>query len=236
MQKAKIALCGGLEQDGSKQFVNTNYIDACKKVGLLPWVFPYQIEESDIAAYLDGLNGILVCGGVDVDPKYYGEKAHEKLGDVNHWRDTLELMVIRHAMERKMPILGICRGFQILNIYFGGTLYQDIPSQYPSTMKHSFEKTEEAYHDCRVVENTPAATWFAGDTTIINTFHHQGVKDLAADFSPSVYAPDGLIEAFYSEKYSNIIAVQWHPERACTLVSQRIFADFAALCNQYKRK
>lgn len=236
MKKLMLGLCGSLKQDGSEQKVPTNYIDACRLAGLLPVIFPYKIDKADVSDYLDGLSGVLLCGGVDVEPKHYGEEPHEKLGETNPWRDALELLVIEEAMRRGMPILGICRGLQILNVYCKGSLIQDIPTQRASDIPHQGQKDCPAQHACEALKGTPAERWFAGEECSVNTYHHQCIKEPGSYLLPSVLAPDGVIEAFYSNVYPNLIAVQWHPEKDPNAISQRIFSDFASLCRSYEDK
>ncbi|MDY5730866.1 MAG: gamma-glutamyl-gamma-aminobutyrate hydrolase family protein [Eubacteriales bacterium] len=237
MKKPMVALCGSIQVDEKRQFVDHVYVNAVQQSGLLCSIFPYQVNEKEIGEYLDCFSGIVLCGGNDVNPKHYGEEPHEKLGKLVDARDTVELLVIKEAMKRKMPILGICRGFQLLNVALGGTLYQDIPSQVQNALQHVCEDVQyNNSHPCIVLENTPAERWFAGEKCKVNTYHHQAVKVLAPGFLPSVTGTDGIIEAYYSPMYTNIIAVQWHPERENNKVTERIFADFVSLCNAYENK
>ena len=234
-----IGLSASLNNKDNRQECDLQYVNSIIKTGFYPVIFPYKIDNKSIDEYLDILCGIVLCGGADVSPERYGETHHAKLGQLTPERDELEFSLFNEAMKRNMPILGICRGFQLINAALGGTLYQDFESEHPSEIAHSIPGEEvEAYkkrHKINIVDNTPASMWFDGQEKSVNSFHHQGVNKLASDLIASSYAPDGIVESYYSKKYKNIIAVQWHPEREGNTVSERIFKDFTNLCKEYSR-
>lgn len=233
-----IGLCASLNMYNYRQECDLQYIDSIINVGLSPVILPYRLSKEQIKYYLSKLSGIVLCGGNDIDPKYYGEEKHEKLGKLTVERDVLEFAVFKEAMSMNMPVLGICRGFQLINVALGGSLIQDIASEYGTMVIHSIPSDEvEAYkkrHDIVVVENTPADEWFSGQNQNVNTYHHQGVKKLGKGLIVSSKAKDGIIESFYSNEYKNLIAVQWHPEREGNVAAERLFKSFAKMCEAYE--
>ena len=182
---------------------------------------PRVIEPSGpIGDALDGVGGLLLTGGDDVAPARYGETPHPTV-HVNDERDEFELALIQESMRRDLPILGICRGVQILNVACGGTLIQDIPSQVSGALDHnlvppahqSFDLAHEIWLDrdallARLLREAIGT----GDTCEVNSRHHQAVKDLAPGFRTSATAPDGVIEAIEDPRRSFCVGVQWHPE------------------------
>lgn len=239
MKNYFVGLCISLNKAFNRQECDLQYVNSFIDMGLKPLLLPYKIEKENINSYLDLISGLVLTGGNDVDPSYYNETRHEKIGNLVEERDTLEFAIFNEAMKRNMPILGICRGFQLINVALGGSLIQDIESEYDTNVIHSIQGPEtESYkkrHDVIVIDNTPATAWFYGQSANVNTFHHQAVKTLGSTLEPSVKAKDGIIEAFFSQKYKNIIAVQWHPEREHNTISKRLFDDFKKLCDDYEK-
>jgi putative glutamine amidotransferase len=169
---------------------------------------------------LDGVGGLILTGGDDVAPSLYGERPHPTV-HVHDDRDAFELALIAEARQRDLPILGICRGIQVLNVAGGGTLVQDIPSQVTGALDHnlvppahqSFDLAHEIWIDrdtllARILRETIGS----GDTCEVNSRHHQAVRDVAPGFRVSATAPDGVIEAIEDPRLRFCIGVQWHPE------------------------
>ncbi|MGH9443737.1 MAG: gamma-glutamyl-gamma-aminobutyrate hydrolase family protein [Thermoanaerobaculia bacterium] len=155
-------------------------------------------------------DGLLLGGGEDVDPDLYGAPRHERLGRVNRRRDEQELALIARARRNRVPTFGICRGLQVLNVAFGGTLVQDIPSQRPSAVEHSVK----APRDARAHSVRPERDGFLvsfGEFSV-NSRHHQAVDRLGSGLRPSAFSPEGLVEAVEAQDSSPVFAVQWHPE------------------------
>ena len=183
-------------------------------------------------AWLQELDGLLLPGGPDIAPHLYGESTAHGSVEVDPERDALELPLVRAALAQDMPILGICRGIQTLNVAAGGTLWQDLPSQRPSRVVHK-EPLEE--RDRRrllhaVVVEPSAHLWviLGGGTQMVNSIHHQAVRDPAAGFVAVAAAPDGTIEAIEAVKGTFVLGVQWHPEELCDDPAEAQL--FAALC------
>lgn len=162
---------------------------------------------------MDRVDGLLLSGGVDIDPQSYGDALVNERWRGQLDRDRFELALFREALAQKLPILGVCRGMQFINVAYGGTLWQDIPSLRPMSVLH---RNQELYdgltHELEVVPDTFLAEIFGTDTTIVNSVHHQGIKTLGQGLTAIAYAQDGLIEAVMSHPADNVVGVQWHPE------------------------
>jgi len=159
-------------------------------------------------------HGLVLSGGEDLDPARYGERALPVLGTVNPARDEMEFGVLEVALERRIPVLGICRGLQLLNVYFGGTLYQDVETQRPGALPPRQEEAWGPHSHAASIEETSRLAGIVGGTRIrINSFHHQAIKGLAPGLVEVARADDGLIEAVEARDYPWVLGVQWHPER-----------------------
>jgi putative glutamine amidotransferase len=190
------------------------YIDAVERMRGVPLpVTPAHGEES-LERLLTLCHGLVLTGGEDVDPAFYGHEPHPQLGDVNLARDRMEFAVLRLALERRMPVLAICRGIQLLNVAFGGTLFQHLPIQRAHGVIHEQSAPiDERWHHARVDPESRLAEIFGSADLFINSFHHQGIDHLGRGLRPVVWAEDGLIEAVEAEEYPWVMGVQWHPER-----------------------
>lgn len=195
--------------------VSQDYIDAVCAAGGIPVIIPILTDSLALAAILDKVDGVVMTGGEDVAPGFYGELPLPEMGDVNAPRDTFDLMLTRMSAREGKPILGICRGVQVINVAFGGTLWQDIPSQIPeSTIQHRSKNDEDPFHDVFIMKESRLATLTESGTIRINTFHHQAVKDVADGFVVTATAPDSVVEAIECfEMGYRIIGVQFHPEK-----------------------
>lgn len=193
----------------------TNYIRALTRVGLAPVLVTPAHGHDDIDALLDTVTGLVLSGGEDVEPSRYGQEPVPELLDVNPVRDAMEWRVVDAVLDRGMPILGICRGLQLLNVYFGGTLYQDLPTQYDETLGHQQPGPwGEHHHRVRCEEGSRLHRALADCEPLrINSFHHQAVKELAPDLECTARADDGLVEGVESTAHDWVVGVQWHPER-----------------------
>ncbi len=192
---------------------NDTYISAVSKAGGIPILLPCQIDENDIEEHLALLDGLLVSGGPDADPRYFGEEPSPGLGAVNPRMDEYEIHLIQKALRLNMPILGICRGEQMLNIAAGGTLIQHIPDTVPGALKHRQEAPRHyPTHTVQVTAETTLAAAVGEGSLRVNSFHHQSVGNLAPGFICSAVAPDGIVEAIESLRHAYAVGVQWHPE------------------------
>lgn len=210
------------------------YRDALLAGGALPEEVEVVQPGDPLPAEFDGL---LLSGGVDVDPARYGETAVNGTVETNAGRDDLDFALLGRARAIGAAVFGICRGLQVVNVAFGGTLWQDLPAQRPRGVEHSWPRREGNHpaHPAHVVrvargvvpELPLAAALAATDGRHVNSRHHQAVKDLATGLVPLAASPDGLVEAFAHEAAPFLAAVQWHPENLVDRPDQRaLFADF----------
>lgn len=193
--------------------VYDSYVKAVEKCGGLPLIIPAATDSDDINRYLEMSDGLLVPGGKDVHPMYYGARPNQHLGELVPDLDEFQIRLIRMAHEMKMPIFGICRGLQMINVALGGTLIQHLPDD-PSVMKHvQTMHGRFPFHSAEAADNSLASHIFGDEPFYINSFHHQAVEMPAPGLKVSVTACDGVIEALESEGDDFIMGVQWHPER-----------------------
>jgi len=204
-----------VRQDGFVyERLNVDYIYSVAAAGGLPLPLPLPFEGSDVGRYLDAIDGLLLSGGLDIAPTAYGALPSRKVNLVSRERDEFEIALARLARERGMPILGICRGLQLINVAFGGTLIQDIGAELPGAGGHYPEGLgfDEPYH--YVTIGDPACRLRAAlgaDRLLVNSFHHQAVRDLAPGLRITATSDDGIIEGFEGEG-SFLVGVQFHPE------------------------
>lgn len=194
----------------SSQKVGNDYVTAVTRAGGIPLLIPATDDPLLIEATLDQVDGVLLTGGVDVDPAYYGEERHPMLGEVNAERDTFEMLLIDKVVERQMPLFGVCRGMQMLNVALGGTLWQDIPSQVPEAGDHRI--TDLMAHNVGLVTGTLSERVLGVKTLNVNSRHHQAVRDVAPSLRITAWSPDGIAEMLEGYPEAPILAVQWHPE------------------------
>ena len=189
------------------------YLDGISQAGGLPLIFPFTSDEEELSQLMDRCDGFLLTGGHDVSPDIYGEDPLPQLQECCRKRDVMELIVLRKAVEQDKSVLGICRGLQFINAALGGTLYQDLPTQRPSGVEHHQSGAYDApTHDVELVADSPLCRYLGKTSMKVNSYHHQGVKDLADSLSVMGTAPDGLTEALYRPSSRFLWAVQWHPE------------------------
>jgi putative glutamine amidotransferase len=193
--------------------LNEAYVNAVRAAGMTPLIVP-PLEPKELEPVLDAVMGLVLTGGEDIDPAEYGETRHPEVQSVHTRRDKCELHLARRARERKLPTLAICRGIQVVNVAFGGTLVQDIPSQRPSNINHDqSEKREHRLHDVRVEPKSRLARALDATMASVTTSHHQSVDRVAPGMNVTARADDGIIEGMESPNDDWwMLAVQWHPE------------------------
>ena len=197
--------------------MNQRYYHAVASAGGAPVLVPLLDDLETLRAIYERTDGILIPGGVDVDPATFGEKPHERLGRIDPARDRVEIQLVKWAVEDNKPLLGLCRGLQVINVALGGTLYQDLETEYPNPIKHDYFPTygysrDHLAHQVAVEAGSRMRHALVDAAVPVNSMHHQGIKALATGLSASAVAPDGLIEAAESTSESYIVGVQWHPE------------------------
>lgn len=190
------------------------YFKSIYESGGVPLVIPPSDDLTILPNLLDSLDGILLSGGADINPLFWGEDPVRELHNINPYRDRQELMIVKMAADRQIPILGICRGIQIMTAALGGTLYQDIYSQAEGKLiKHSQDLDRSyASHTVNIDEDSLLAEIMGNTILPVNSFHHQAVKEPAPGFRVCARSNDGIIEAVESTEYKSMLGVQWHPE------------------------
>ena len=203
--------------------LNTAYVRALEGAGLVPLVVPTMLAPDRATAALASVRGLVLTGGEDVGPECYGAKPHERLGKIDRVRDAAELALIADARKRRLPILAICRGIQILNVALGGTLYQDLDSERPGPIPH---QDESGKHAIRIEPGSLLEKTLGTQSALVNSRHHQAIRDLAPGLRAVAWAEDGVIEAaeLVDAAAPWLVAVQWHPE---DLTERALFDGFA---------
>ena len=205
------------------------YMQGLEEAGAVPVILPLTTSETVLKQTADFFDGFLFSGGHDVNPKLYGQEKTELCGEICEMRDKMEAYVFREAvLNQKKPALGICRGIQLFNTLLGGSLYQDIPAELPSTIIHSQKPPYDVpAHAVRLILESPLGKLIGKERIEVNSSHHQGINRLAKELEVMALADDGLVEAVYMPAHPYVWAVQWHPE--CSLkdeISKKIFASF----------
>ncbi|MBM7664338.1 putative glutamine amidotransferase [Solibacillus kalamii] len=214
--------------------INNAYLTSIELAGGIPICIPNATEEN-VEAVLNLVDGLVLIGGADIDPLLFNEEPHRHIGSVVRKRDDSDLLLMNAAFKRQMPVLGICRGQQIMNVAFGGTIIQDIPSQVDNTILHKQpSKRGELAHTVEV--KTPKfKEIFTEESFRVNTFHHQSVGKLGEGLLVSAVAKDGIIEGIEHESHPYCVAVQWHPEELAPngdVYAQRLFKSFIEACHK----
>ncbi len=224
-----------LPHPSSRPVFGTNipYTKSVVDAGGLPVLIPLNYSDDDLDLLLDRLDGILFTGGYDIDPRRYGNQPHQKVERMDADRDRVEIHLVQVLIRLGKPFFGICRGCQVINIALGGSLYEDLPEQFPGDIQHDNHDHPRNYlaHTVYVKSYTYLSQILAVTSTEVNSLHHQGVNRLAQELKISAIAPDGLIEAFELPNYPFGIAVQWHPEELQEHASMfRLFQAFVQAC------
>jgi putative glutamine amidotransferase len=193
--------------------VGTSYVSALENVGGIPVLLPSVRNEQCILEFINLIDGLLLSGGVDVDPYLFGEEPKPLMGKIDCDRDYIEMRLIQKALEIDLPILGICRGIQVLNVTAGGTLYQDISMHSKGILKHRQDAPGSyATHSIEIKPGSRLMNILSDLKIRTNTFHHQAVREAAPGFIISAYAQDKIIEGIESINHSFVMGVQFHPE------------------------
>lgn len=191
------------------------YMEGIRNAGGIPIILPLKAEAEELEQICSLCHGFLFTGGHDVDPALYGARKSALCGIANHDRDILEKKIFEIALRDDKPVFGICRGIQIINALLGGTLYQDLPTEYRGTKetKHHMKPPYDRHcHQVMIVEKTPLYQVLEKVTIGVNSYHHQAIKELADALKPMAISEDGLVEAVYMPDKKFVQAVQWHPE------------------------
>lgn len=205
-----------------------DYLDAVARAGAIPLVVsPEATPATDLV--VSRIDGLMLVGGLDVDPANYGEAVLNDTVDPSPQRDALELALLQSALGRHVPILAICRGHQLLNVARGGTLWQDLPTQRPHGLGHSQRgDPHSAGHELQIAEGSLLHQIVGSERLGTNSFHHQAVRRLGRGLRPTAWSSDGLVEAVEDPAYAYVLGVQWHPEEMLDSEPHRaLFEAFA---------
>jgi putative glutamine amidotransferase len=217
-----------------RTFPRHYYVESIKKAGGIPFILPpvrAQEEAADVLGFIDGL---LLAGGGDISPVYLKEDPHRGIGECLPERDFSEILLTRLALQRNLPLLGICRGIQVLAVAAGGKIYQDIPSQYPGAMEHKQTAPRQyAWHDVDIIEESLLYGLLEETKIGVNSLHHQAVLEVPQGFRQNALASDGIIEGVEMLDARFCVGVQWHPESMETEAhSKALFKGFIEACQK----
>lgn len=233
--KPVIGLCSSYVKNEKVEqiFLNEDYLRAIRHFGGIPVVIPATAGEEEQAMLLEHCDGLMLTGGNDIDPALYGQTVWNDTVEPAPERDASEKRLCDLALARNLPILGICRGLQFLNVYFGGTLYQDIPTQYETEVLHRMaEPYHRSSHNCLPEMGSPLCELVGAGEIGVNSHHHQAVKAVAPGLAIMGRCGDGIVEALWKPEAKFLWAVQWHPEKLWDIEpsSARIFEAFIEAC------
>jgi putative glutamine amidotransferase len=222
----------GILTGNQRVYVNRDYIQAIVQSGGIPLLLPVVPEPEVIRKQIESVDALLISGGQDIDPQHYGEDHLPQLQEMCAERDHYEMEAIRYAFSRQRPILGICRGLQVLNVAFGGSLYQDIGHYFPLSLDHA-QKSATDRHHVTLEKNSKLHRILGVESLQINSFHHQSTKAIAPGFAVNARASDGIIEGIEKEDSHFVMGVQWHPEmmihQDCLML--KLFNAFIAIAD-----
>lgn len=198
-------------------YVGEYHLELLIRLRILPVIVPVVARTPEcLPQYMERMGGLLLVEGEDIEPKRFpARKANYRYLEKTHaLKDEIEIRLVRDAMHRKLPILGICRGSQLVNVVCGGTLYGDVQKEKRSHRPHIDYHNYDTYrHPVTIVPGTPLARWYRRKTLRVNSYHHQGIRELARRFRPMAHADDGLVEAYYDPEAEFLVGLQFHPER-----------------------
>lgn len=213
------------------QLINSAYLQALTEAGANPVLLPLG---SGLPANLDFVDGLLLPGGIDIDPERYGQETHPT-SEVDPEQDSLDFQLLAFAVQHQIPILGVCRGIQVLNVGMGGTLVQDLPSQRPSEIGHPRQGERSLLsHLIRIEKGSRLQAILGGDEFLVNSVHHQGIGELAPPLRATALAEDGLVEGVETTGAGWVVGVQFHPEELVREheFARRLFKAFVDQCGK----
>lgn len=221
------------DEDRDSIWLLPGYQDLIEQNGGIPLILPLTTNKETLRPFLSICSGFLFTGGQDVAPASYGEEKQPVCGPQSLTRDEMELFFMKEVIAEDKPLLAICRGVQLLNVLYGGTLYQDLPSEYTSKIDHHMKAPyDQVQHKVDLPEDSLLQQLLQRDEMGVNSYHHQGIKDLGAGLEVTAISTDGLIEGISLPDAKFVLGVQWHPEffNAVTVENQALMAAFLAAC------
>lgn len=239
--KPLIGITSSMEIDGAFFTVSRDNIYAIKEAGGLPVILPNVLGEEEIEQYAQRIDGLYLTGGYDINPLLFGEEPHQELGAVTPGRDHFELKIINQTLQLNKPILGVCRGCQILNIAVGGSMYQDIYGQINRELLQHAQQAPAAHgsHIVNVLRGSLLYRLTGEEKLQVNSRHHQANRSVIDTFQISGQANDGVVEAIESKEHPFVLGLQWHPENMAAANDQQslnIFQGFIEACSVQKEE
>jgi gamma-glutamyl-gamma-aminobutyrate hydrolase PuuD len=222
-------------------YVGEYHLALLIRIGVLPvMVSVVEGAPACLPEYMAIMKGLLLVEGEDIEPAHYKARPEnfKHLEKTHPLKDEIEIRLIRHALRKNLPILGICRGSQLLNVICGGTLYGDVQKEKKSQLKHiDFAHYDTYRHPISIIPGSPLHNWYRQKTLRVNSYHHQGIRNLAPRFKPMAHTEDGLVEGYYDPKSRFIVGLQFHPERLLEEAAGnwRIWKAFGSAVNRYSR-
>lgn len=224
-----------VDKEKKSYWMLPGYMEGIRQAGGLPVMMPLTEDLYEIRQMADRLDGFLFTGGQDVSPSVYGQTKQKWCGECCKERDTMEALLFQRVLELDKPILGICRGIQLINALMGGSLYQDLDEEHPSNTKHHQSPPYDIpCHKVSIQKESPLYELLQTEELPVNSYHHQAVKELSPDLLPMAVSEDGLIEAVYAPQKRFVWALQWHPEFSFSADnhSRMIFRKFVEGCRR----
>ena len=233
--KPMIAVVALYDEKKESYWMLPGYVKALEEAGAVPVILPLTEDPVLMDRYAHTFDGFLFPGGHDLAPALYGVEDAGACGTLCPERDGMERILFPLALKTGKPLLGICRGIQLFNVLLGGTLYQDLPTERPGkTEHHETPPYDKVAHLVQVERDSPLYRAVGVAEMGVNSYHHQGIKELGAGLKAAALAPDGLVEAVYLPEHRFALAVQWHPEFSYRSDenSRRIFRAFTMACSR----
>jgi len=220
------------------QYSPLDYVDAVSRAGGIPILIPLVATEEAADAWLERMDGVILSGGMDVDPASYGQEPAKDMGGIDGPKDEMEEILTKKILSYGTPTLAICRGIQVVNVFAGGTLFQDVSAAADPPLKHSQRTTDERpTHSIAIEPGSCLEEVFGGCQARVNSYHHQCVDRVADGFRVTARAPDGIIEAIEHTEYPYLVCVQFHPELLTHLPEfLRLFESHVKACAKAKSK
>lgn len=239
--RQRIPVVGVIAAEGATQnglpatLVRQSYLSALLRSGAAPLLIPPALKGTMWPVVYSRLDGLLFIGGGDIAPQWYGADDHPARDRTDEPRDAIEIALCRAALEDGKPLLGICRGLQLLNVCRGGTLFADLAEQHDRRIRHDYPSPpwapDHAAHRVELAEHSRLARIVGKRSLTVNSRHHQGVRETGRGLIPCGWAPDGVVEALEAENHPFALAVQWHPEALTAQpASRRLFRAFVEAC------
>lgn len=240
-RRPRIGLTMRLEIEKRRFYLGRDYCEALESCGAVPLHLALIPKRDLIKDALEDLDGILLPGSdTDVEPERYGEEPHLKIGKIIDEKDETDLLVLEEAEKLKMPVLAICFGMQVLNVFRGGTLFQDINSQISGVLKHEQGMPlDRNSHSIEIEKQSLLFRLKVTDNVRVNSHHHQSINKIGSNLKPTAWAKDGVIEGIEETRSDRFnLGVQWHPENSwkTDLFSKNIIETFVESCAKYKQK